>query len=100
LGGKSLRVCEKVSDFLTKNAARGASFRYIRDRELEDICSNFAKLFGYVDFLGIDIVKTKDNKIYLLEVNFYPGFSEFEKASGINISQKIIEYCLGEYNKK
>lgn len=100
LDEKSLGVCKKESDGLVRNASRGGIFKKIKDEELEKIAIEYAKKFNCGGVVGVDIVRTKNNRIYLLEINNCPGVSSFEKATGINIREKIINYCLDKYNKK
>ena len=42
-------------------------------------------------------LKTQENKIKLLEINYCPGFMVFSKASSIDVADKIIDYCLKRY---
>ena len=39
-----------------------------------------------MDIIGLDIVRTEDGRLYLLEVNRSPGFGKFEKLTGINLA--------------
>jgi glutathione synthase/RimK-type ligase-like ATP-grasp enzyme len=97
--GESLGACKKISDNLAKNHTRGSSFEYLRDEELEKIAVNFAFKYGYGGVTGVDIVRTKSGKIYILESNNCPGLVAFEEASSIDVSEKIIQFCLDKHNK-
>ena len=96
LGGKSLGACEKISDKFIKNACQGSEFIYKRIKKIEEIAEKYVKTFGS-EFAGVDIVKTRENKIKLLEINYCPGFMAFSKASSIDVAGKIIDYCLKRY---
>lgn len=43
------------------------------------------------DIIGYDIVIDKEEKIYFLEANLSPQFRGFEKVTGINITEKILD---------
>lgn len=45
-----------------------------------------------VDFAGVDIVYTTDNKPYILEVNRTPGFQGFMKAFNIDIPREFLKF--------
>ncbi len=40
-----------------------------------------------LDFVGLDIVRTKDGKFLLIEMNRSPGFAKFAKLSGVNLAR-------------
>jgi RimK family alpha-L-glutamate ligase len=43
---------------------------------------------------GVDLLIAKDGKRYILEVNHTPGMLGMEKATGINITRKYVEYAI------
>ncbi len=43
---------------------------------------------------GVDVLITKDNKQYILEVNHSPGFEGMEKATGQNIAQIFLTHAI------
>lgn len=43
------------------------------------------------DFAGIDVIKSKNNKYYFLEINLSPQFKAFEKITKIDVVQEIIK---------
>lgn len=45
---------------------------------------------------GVDMLITKDNKRYILEVNHTAGFLGMEKATGENIGKVFVEHALAE----
>lgn len=57
------------------------------------------------EFAGVDIIKYK-NKLYILEVNLFPGFQGFEQATKIKVAEKLVDYiekkylCVPEKNAK
>lgn len=47
---------------------------------------NIGKQSPTMDIIGIDIARTSDGKLYLMEVNRSPGFGVFAKLTGINLA--------------
>ena len=45
-----------------------------------------------IHIAGVDIIETNSNELYILECNRNPQFEGFEKATGSNVAQHIIEY--------
>ncbi len=45
-----------------------------------------------IDIGGVDVVKTKDGRWYLLEINRCPEFQAFSSATKINVANEIIEF--------
>jgi len=46
------------------------------------------------DFVGVDVIYTKDSEYYFLEANLSPQFNAFAKATGINVARKVISSAL------
>lgn len=42
-----------------------------------------------MDIMGIDIARTADGKLYLMEVNRSPGFGKFNELTGINLASSL-----------
>lgn len=61
------------------------------NKQLVDLAVKATKIIG-LDYAGVDILKS-DNKYYLVEVNSNPGL-EIEKITGINVAEKIVQYCI------
>lgn len=46
------------------------------------------------DFVGVDVILTKDGKYYFLEANLSPQFGGFAKATKINVASKVIRLAF------
>jgi RimK family alpha-L-glutamate ligase len=55
------------------------------------IAENVAKSCG-LDYGGVDIMKDNEGNSFVLEVNRQCQFQGFEKATGINVARKMIEF--------
>jgi len=67
------------------------------DDELKETALKASKTIG-CDISGIDIIERK-NEHYVLEVNSSPGFTGFQRATNINVYEKIADYIIKEIKK-
>lgn len=49
-----------------------------------------------LDFAGLDIFTSKNGKIWLGEINFFPNFSSFMEASDKNVFKDVLDMMLDE----
>jgi glutathione synthase/RimK-type ligase-like ATP-grasp enzyme len=75
----------------------------IKDDVSLQMLKNFIKpIFGLVDvgFAGLDIIKTKDGRLYLLEMNSNPGFKLFIEKNGedeiVSLYEKIFTKIINK----
>lgn len=81
---------------MTANAHGGAVFELIDlDQSFHDESIKLCQRSG-INIGGVDFVKTRDGKYYLLEINRCPEFKEFSRATGINIAAAIINYLQND----
>lgn len=74
------------------NLHRGGTSSVIKlTRNQQATAINAAKKMG-LGVAGVDMLQSKRGPL-ILEVNSSPGLEGIEKATGINIAGKIIEYC-------
>ncbi len=74
---------------------RGVDFRLTP--EMEEIVLKSAKAIGS-KICAVDLVESK-GKVYVIETNINPGLKGIEKASTINVAQRIMDYVKGEVKK-
>lgn len=81
------------------NLHRGGKAEVIKLSRAEKIAAlNAAKALG-LDIAGVDMLQS-DRGPLILEVNSSPGLEGIEKATGINIASKIVEYIEDSVMKK
>ncbi|MFA7169478.1 MAG: hypothetical protein WC178_01360 [Candidatus Paceibacterota bacterium] len=105
LGGKVLGVIKrvaKVGDF-RNNFSQGGSVDSVQDKDVVDkvskIALKVASIFN-LDFCGVDIICNKNSGEYsFLEVNTYPWWEGFQRVTGMNVADKIIEHCVDAYDR-
>ena len=74
------------------NYSQGAKVKSYKLSEDEKImCLKAAKAVGGT-WTGVDFIKDKKDKVYILEINSSPGTEGVEKATKDNITKNILEY--------
>jgi ribosomal protein S6--L-glutamate ligase len=66
--------------------------------EMEDIAFRSAKAIES-KMCAIDMIQGKDGNIRVIEVNINPGLRGIEKATDINVAQRMIEFAKSEMKK-
>jgi len=100
LGGKYIAGMKrfKIKKDFRSNYSLGGSVGELKITEdVENLAILAAKCVGSV-WAGVDILKTKDGKLYVLEINASPGTDGIEKASGIPVTKKVIKYITDREN--
>jgi len=72
------------------NKARGIKPRALMQDEVK-FSKDLAAQAPGLGFAGIDIARSTDGKLYLMEVNRSPGFAKFHELTGINLASKLYE---------
>lgn len=98
LGGKAIGAMKRIArsgSYLTNYSAGGRVENYSLEEDLEArILSEKAAKVCFLDYGGVDLMKDNQGQWRILEVNRACQFEGFEKATGINIARKIIEYLV------
>jgi RimK family alpha-L-glutamate ligase len=75
------------------NVARGGSARAVElPREWETLALRAAAALG-ADYAGIDLLPSRDGRVFVLEVNGIPGWRALQQATGVDVANAIVE-CL------
>ncbi|MAZ75930.1 MAG: hypothetical protein CMH31_01355 [Micavibrio sp.] len=73
------------------NFSSGASVHeFVPDQEAIDIAVRTAEVLD-IDIGGIDLLFNEGGGYTICEANTFPGFKGLEKASGVNVAEKIFE---------
>jgi ribosomal protein S6--L-glutamate ligase len=67
--------------------------------ELEPIAVGAATAVG-CDVAGVDIIVDKDDRPFIVEVNYSPGFKGLEAATGLDIAGRIIHFAADRYRDR
>lgn len=96
LGGKSVGLIRRKlvpGSYLTNISAGGKAKAMILTREFSDLGEKVSRVCN-LDHCGVDLIRDKRGELRVLEVNRHPQFKGFEKATGINVAGKIVEYLI------
>jgi len=102
IGGEAIGVMKKTApagEFLTNVAHGGLASRADLTDELKDLAERTARVFK-ADYVGVDIMYDAEGRPYVLEANRGAQFEGFERSTGINVAQKMIEFLLERRSKK
>ncbi len=71
------------------NLARGGRARQARlDAQQGRLCVAAAAALG-TDYAGVDLLRTRDGRDYVLEVNGIPGWQGVERATGVDVAAAL-----------
>ena len=92
IGGKFIGMVKKpdIEGKITRNAAQGGEFIKAYD---EEVVLFILKNTNTRGIIGVDAVRDKQGKIFILESNRSPQWRSFEKTTNINVAAKIIEFA-------
>jgi len=63
--------------------------------ELKNLAKKAARVFN-AEFAGVDVIRDQ-GKYYILEVNIFPMFEGFEKATNINVAKELVAHIEKKY---
>jgi RimK family alpha-L-glutamate ligase len=96
LGGRvlgAMRRTAALGQFLT-NYSQGASvssYDISKDKAAYKLALSAAKA-ARVDYAGVDLMRDNKGRWVILEINRACQFEGFEKATGVNVAQKVIRF--------
>ena len=76
----------------------GSVEKYNLTEQEEESAIKAAKVLG-LSVAGVDLIQSNRGPL-VLEVNSSPGLEGIEKASGIDVAGKIIEYLEDQHSKR
>ena len=95
VGGKivaSMERCAPEGDVRANTSNGGTGKVVILTKEEQDLALRVADVFG-LEIIGIDLIRSNRGPL-VIEVNANPGFSELERATGIDVAKAIIEFAV------
>lgn len=93
IGYKALGAIKRTAPkngFRTNYSQGGRGEKIILSPQIKKMAEKAARVLKK-PIAGVDVIIYR-NKPYILEVNRFPGFEQFEKVSGINIARAIIKH--------
>jgi glutathione synthase/RimK-type ligase-like ATP-grasp enzyme len=98
IGGTCVGLARKIaqSDSFILNAAQGGAFFVAEDQNIISFIEEHVSKEG---ILGVDVAVDSKGNIHIIEANRAPLWKEFERATGINVAQRIIQYAYGRLSE-
>ncbi len=94
VGGRVLGAIERLApagDWRTNVARGGRARAFDLSPEWSAIAVRAANAVG-ADYAGVDLLPSRDGRLYVLEVNGIPGWQGLEEATGIRVADAIVEH--------
>jgi len=94
IGGRTIGAMLRTSkgkNFKANYSAGGQVEAFDLNPAIEWLAIESSRLIG-LDISGVDILFDRKNNYRICEINSYPGFEGFEKATGINVPGEIFNY--------
>lgn len=95
IGG--IKKTAETGEFRTHKVHGGKVENFEVPNELKKLCIKVSKKLD-LDFAGIDIMPSKDKKMYCLEVNSVPGISLLKEYANVNLAEEILLYLKVKIN--
>jgi len=102
IGGKiagAMKLKPKPGDFRSNFHLTQKSWPVELLPEWEEIALKAADALG-LEIAGVDLVVDEKEKVRVIEVNYSPGFSGLEAATGLDIAGRIIDYVVKTYGRR
>lgn len=100
VGGEAIGAMRRhvIKNDIRSNVSLGAQTEVAElTPALADIAISAAHAMG-IDIAGVDVIE-KDGEYMVLETNMTPQWQGFQKATGINVASKIIDFVLRKYEQ-
>ena len=94
----SMKRKAKPGEFRSNVHLGGSVEKYELNEQEEESAIKAAKVLG-LSVAGVDLIQSNRGPL-VLEVNSSPGLEGIEKASGVNVADKIIEYLEIEHGNR
>ncbi len=96
IGGRVVAAMERFGNGWKTNVSQGAHARWLEvDEHLETLALHAAAVVG-TEYAGVDILPLEDGGHAVIEVNGIPGWRGLQKATGINVADRLIDHVLRE----
>ncbi len=79
------------------NVAQGAKCVSIHDDMIFNLAVSAAKAVN-IDYCGVDIIRDKDGKLWVLEVNSIPAWAGLQSLAQVNVAQILVDDLLSKSN--
>lgn len=95
VNNKAVAAMRRTGNSWLSNVAQGAQCERIDDVHILNLAEQAARALE-IDYCGVDIIRDKNGKLWVLEVNSIPAWSGLQSVVKININQILIEHFLSK----
>ncbi len=102
IGGKvagAMKLKPKSGDFRSNFHLTQKSWPVELLPEWEEMSLKAADVLG-LEIAGVDLIVDAVGKVRVIELNYSPGFSGLEAATGLDIAGQIIDYVVETYGRR
>jgi RimK family alpha-L-glutamate ligase len=93
VGGRVIAAIERHApdgDWRTNLARGGAATAVTLPAEWSEMAVRAAAIVG-AEYAGVDLLPSRDGRVYVLEVNGIPGWQGLERATGVDVAGAIVD---------
>lgn len=101
IGGKiigAMKLKPKSGDFRSNYHLSQMSWPVELSPEWEEIALKATDAIG-LEIAGVDLIVDDNKKAWVIELNYSPGFTGLEAATGLDIAGRIIDYVVETYDR-
>lgn len=98
IGGKLFAAIERRASGWRTNLARGAAAQAVKLSEDAKVLALRAAAAVGADYAGVDLIKDREGRTHVLEVNGIPGWKGLQQATGLDVAGALIDH-LSAHNE-
>ena len=92
IGGELFAAIERRASGWRTNLARGAAAQAVKLPEDAKVLALRAAAAVGADYAGVDLIKDRDGRTHVLEVNGIPGWKGLQQATGLDVAGALIDH--------
>ena len=92
IGGKLFAAIERRASGWRTNLARGAAAQAVKLPEEAKVLALRAAAAVGADYAGVDLIKDRDGRTHVLEVNGIPGWKGLQLATGLDVAGALLDH--------
>ncbi len=86
---------KRTGDTWLHNVAQGAHCKKVDDEDVLEIALQASRVLE-IAYCGVDVIKDKNGKLYVLEVNSIPAWRGLQSVTNLNIAQTLVDDFLSK----
>lgn len=95
VNNRAAAAMQRSGDGWLNNVAQGARCEAIEDKDILVLAVQAAKALN-IDYCGVDIIRDKNGKLWVLEVNSIPAWAGLQSTVKIQVNQVLVDDFLSK----